>query len=124
MFRGRLGAVWGELGCLRGVLGISGRPHRQIVNQRQPGQVVMCRLHCIRPVFSSQGPQLRQHCAQVLKSRDQRLTLFYFSAQRKRLLWDRGCIEGLFRGFFCVFRRCRGVFGDVKGVFRVRYDSG
>jgi hypothetical protein len=30
----------------------------------------------------------------------QGLTLVHFSAQRKRFLWDRGCIEGLFRGYF------------------------
>ena len=28
----------------------------------------------------------------------QGLTLVHFSAQRKRYLWDKGCIEGLFRG--------------------------
>ena len=31
---------------------------------------------------------------------DQGLTLVHFSAQRKRFLWDRGCIEGLLRGYF------------------------
>ena len=30
----------------------------------------------------------------------QGLTLVHFSPQRKRFLWDRGCIEGLFRGYF------------------------
>jgi len=30
----------------------------------------------------------------------QGLTLLHFSAQLKRFLWDRGCIQGLFRGSF------------------------
>jgi len=32
----------------------------------------------------------------------QGLTLVHFSAQRKRFLRDRGCIEGLFRGYYRV----------------------
>jgi hypothetical protein len=28
----------------------------------------------------------------------QGITLVHFSAQRKRFLWDRGCIKGLLRG--------------------------
>jgi len=31
-------------------------------------------------------------------ARRQGLTLVHFLAQRKQLVWDRGCIEGLFRG--------------------------
>jgi hypothetical protein len=34
----------------------------------------------------------------------QRLRLVHFSAQRKRLLWDRGGIPGMFGGVKCVFR--------------------
>ena len=33
----------------------------------------------------------------------QGLTFVHCSAQRKRCLWDRGCMQGLFKG---VFRRC------------------
>jgi hypothetical protein len=43
------------------------------------------------------------------------LTLVHFSAQRKRFLWDRGCIEGLCRGYFAgvweVSGGCNGVLG-------------
>jgi len=35
---------------------------------------------------------------QLLLSHRQGLTLVYFSAQRKRFLWDRGCVQVLFRG--------------------------
>jgi len=42
----------------------------------------------------------------------QGLTLVHFSAQLKRLLWDRGSIQGLFRGGL------GGVRGD-HGVLRV-----
>jgi len=34
----------------------------------------------------------------VVRALRQGLTLVHFSAQRKRILWDRGCIKGLFRG--------------------------
>jgi hypothetical protein len=39
----------------------------------------------------------------------QGLTFVQFSARRKRFLWDRGCIQGLFRG--CL--------GDIRGYYRV-----
>jgi len=39
----------------------------------------------------------------------QGLTLVHFSAQRKRLLWVRGCIWRLFRGFL----------GGVRGYWAV-----
>ena len=42
----------------------------------------------------------------------QGLTLFHFSAQRRRLLWDRVCIQG-------VFRWCLGGFMGYQGVFWV-----
>jgi hypothetical protein len=35
---------------------------------------------------------------------DQGLTLIHSSAQRKRFLWDRGCVEGLFRGIIAGFK--------------------
>jgi len=31
-------------------------------------------------------------------AQNQGLTLVHFSAQRKHFLWDRGCVQGLFRG--------------------------
>jgi len=40
----------------------------------------------------------------------QGLTLLHFSAQRKRFLWDRGCIQGLFRGYVIGVK---GYLGDV-----------
>jgi len=36
------------------------------------------------------------------------LTLVHFSAQRKRFLWDRWCIQGLFKGCSGGMRRCSG----------------
>ena len=42
----------------------------------------------------------------------QGLTLVHFPAQRKRFLWDRGCVQGLFRG-------CSGG-GGYYGVFTSR----
>jgi hypothetical protein len=50
-----------------------------------------------------------QHMAGVGAAGDgvgQGLTIVHFSAQLKRFLWDRGCVEGLFRG-------CLGVLGSV-----------
>jgi len=42
-----------------------------------------------------------------------------FSAQRERFRWDRGCIEGLFRGLSCGclggVGGCWGVLGGCKG---------
>jgi hypothetical protein len=46
----------------------------------------------------------------------QGLTLFHFSAQRGRFLWDRGCIERLFRG-------CSGGVRGYQGVFVVYFMS-
>jgi hypothetical protein len=43
----------------------------------------------------------------------QELTLVHYLAQRKRFLWDRGCMYGF-------FRVCLGVSGGVRGVFWVR----
>ena len=40
----------------------------------------------------------------------QGLTLVHFSTQRKRFLWDRGSIEGLFRGCLVALRGYSGVF--------------
>jgi len=63
---------------------------------------------------------LRRHCpvatrhTLILPSCDHGLTLVHVSAQLKRLLWDRGCTEGLFKG--CI--------GDVEGhtgMFRVYF---
>jgi len=47
----------------------------------------------------------------------QGLTLVHFSAQRRRLLWDRGCIHGVFRG-------CLGGVRGYYGLFRVYFVSG
>jgi len=35
-------------------------------------------------------------------------------AQRKRFLWYRGCVGGLFRG---LFRGCQGVLRGIQGVW-------
>ena len=43
---------------------------------------------------------------------DQGLTLIHFSAQRKRFLWDKGCLFELFKG-------CLGGVRGYEGVFRV-----
>jgi len=43
-------------------------------------------------------------------------TLVHFSAQLKRLLWDRGCMQGLFGG-------CSGGVTKHKGVFSVYFVS-
>ena len=56
--------------------------------------------------------------------RRQGLTLVHFSAQRKRFLWDRGCIEGLFRGCCVGVYEVLGDVGGLKGVLRVRNGSG
>ena len=50
-----------------------------------------------------------------LASSVQGLTLVHFSAQRKRFLWDRGCMKGLLRGTWEVLRVSR----EVSGVFCV-----
>jgi len=42
---------------------------------------------------------------EALMANAQGLTLVHFSAQLKRFLWHRGCIQGL----------CRGCLGGVRG---------
>ena len=44
----------------------------------------------------------------------QGLTLVHFSAQCKRFLWDRGCIEWM-------FRRCLGGVRGYQGLCRVYF---
>jgi len=48
-----------------------------------------------------------RHCATAAATPG--LTLVHFLAQRKRFLWDMGCVEGLFRG----------VFEGMQGMWRV-----
>jgi len=45
----------------------------------------------------------------------QGLTFAHFSAQRKRFVWDRGCIQGLFRGCVGGAREYYGVLGSIRG---------
>ena len=47
---------------------------------------------------------------------EQGLTLVHFSAQLERFLWDKGCMQGLFR--WCV-----GGFRGYEGVLRVYFVS-
>jgi len=47
------------------------------------------------------------------RASDQGLTLVHFSAQRERFLWNRGCVERLFRGCSWGDMGCHGVSGDV-----------
>jgi len=54
--------------------------------------------------------------AKAASARKQGLTLLHFSAQRKRYLWDRGCIEGLFRVYFAGVSV---VSGGVRGYWGV-----
>jgi len=63
-------------------------------------------------------PELTAQCRGVDPSAScaQGLTLVNCSAQCKRCLWDRGCIQGLFGGFL------GGVRG-YWGVFRVYFVS-
>ena len=51
----------------------------------------------------------------------QGLPLVHFSAQCKRFLWDRECIQGLLRG--CL-SNVRGLLEGIQGVFCVRNGSG
>jgi len=51
-----------------------------------------------------------------VRARVQGLTLVHLSAQRKRLVWDRGCILGLFWG-------CLGVVMGYEGLCRVYFVS-
>jgi hypothetical protein len=46
----------------------------------------------------------------------QGLTLVHLSAQRKRFVWNRGCIQGLFWG-------CSGGVRGHQGVSRVYFES-
>ena len=52
---------------------------------------------------------------------NQGVTLVHFSAQLKRFLWDRGCMEGVFRGRLPGVRGCWGMF---RLCFCVRNGSG
>jgi hypothetical protein len=42
----------------------------------------------------------------ALEAEGQGLTLVHFSAQRKRFLWDRGCVQGVYRGCLRVVAGC------------------
>ena len=50
----------------------------------------------------------------------QGLTLVPFSPQRKRFVWDRGCIEGFFRGCLGGVRGYRGYLGCILCQKRLR----
>ena len=52
--------------------------------------------------------------AAVKAAQGQGLTLVHSSAQRKRFLWDRACVYGLFGG-------CSGGVRGYYGVFMVIY---
>jgi len=65
---------------------------------------------------SRRGRTTRRRGAPRAAPRRQGLTLVHFSAQLKRFVWDRGCIEGLFGG--CSW----GVWGH-EGVQRVYFVS-
>ena len=45
------------------------------------------------------------------------------SAQRKRFMWDRGCIEGWFRAYFAGVKEVSGGVGGCWGVQRVCFVS-
>ena len=45
----------------------------------------------------------------------QGLTLVHFSAQLKRILWDRGALRGCSGGGQEVFRICQGVLRSIRG---------
>jgi hypothetical protein len=64
-------------------------------------------------------PQRRRHV--LLAAARQRLTPVHFSAQRKRFLWDKGCLWGVY-GVFLAWEE--GVFGRLGDVLGVRNASG
>jgi len=68
-----------------------------------------------KPTLKAPGTKrLKLKYDKVLSSfAGQGLTLVHFSAQRKRFLWDRGCIEGLFRGCSGGLRGSGGIRGCV-----------
>ena len=51
-------------------------------------------------------PQHRHRIFQKHLPRHQGLTLVHFSAQPKRCVWDKGCIQGLFKGYIGGVRGC------------------
>ena len=55
----------------------------------------------------------------AVRGRRQGLTLVHFSAQRKRILWDRGAIRGCLGGF----QELSGGVKEYQGVFRVYFVS-
>ena len=54
--------------------------------------------------------------ASMAAAASQGLTLVHFSVQRKRFLWDRGCVQGLLKG-------CLGGVRGYEGVSRVYFVS-
>jgi len=57
----------------------------------------------------------------AIADRRQGLTLVHFVAQRKRFVWDRGCVQGVFTG--CL-GGVRGYLGVTRVCFCVRIGSG
>ena len=51
-----------------------------------------------KPLMRAQRAARARRRCRVCCGAGQGLTLVHFSAERKRVLWDRKCAEGLFRG--------------------------
>ena len=64
---------------------------------------------------SSAAPRAATSARMCRSAPRQGLSLVHFSAQRKRFLWDRGCIKGLFRGCLDGVRGYQGLL-DVYFV--------
>jgi len=58
------------------------------------------------PLLPGLGPELSDDWLVLSPTSSQGLTLVHISAERKRFLWDGGCIE-------TVFRRSQGLIVDV-----------
>jgi hypothetical protein len=65
------------------------------------------KLHC--PTSTAAAAAARAAADSLRAAAIQGLTLVHFSAQLKRWLWDRGCMQGMFRGCSGGIRGCYGV---------------
>ena len=98
--------------CIPQVDDVASMTHRSLLAERPASSDVISPLAALFSAPLSDRHPRAPHAPPALMPEPQGLTLVHFSAQRKRFLRDRGCVQGLFRG-------CLGGVREWEGVYRV-----